>query len=83
MPALRERFAESLRSSGFAPLPSAANFVLVPVTSAAEASAALQRAGVAVRPFAGLPGIGDALRITIGPWPMLEACLAAMREVPR
>lgn len=80
VPALRERFAESLRSLGFAPLPSAANFVLVPVASAKHSSAVLLRAGVAVRAFTALPGIGDALRITVGPWAMLEACLAALQE---
>jgi histidinol-phosphate aminotransferase len=78
---LRERFAERLRSLGFAPLPSAANFLLVPVASAPDAAAALARAGVAVRAFTALTGIGDALRVTIGPWPMMEACLAAWRGV--
>jgi len=29
----------------------------------------------------GLPNIGDALRISVGPWPVLEECLAALREV--
>lgn len=78
--ALRARFVAALVTMGLAPSPSAANFVLVPVASAAASSAALHRAGVAVRGFAALPGIGDALRITIGPWPMLEACLAALQE---
>ncbi len=81
--ALRDRFIVALNSLRFAPLPSAANFVLVPVKSAAAADTALRSAGVAVRALEGLTGIGDALRITIGPWPMLEACLAALKAAPR
>jgi len=33
-----------------------------------------------VRPFAGLPVVGDAVRIGVGPWPLLEQCLAALEE---
>jgi hypothetical protein len=33
-----------------------------------------------VRPFVGLPGTGDALRISVGPWGMMEACLGALDE---
>jgi histidinol-phosphate aminotransferase len=81
--ALRARFMDALRARGLAPLESAANFVLVPVANAAAADAALRARGVAVRAFERLAGIGDALRITIGPWPMLERCLEALAEVPR
>jgi hypothetical protein len=35
---------------------------------------------VAVRPFAGVAG-GDCLRISVGPWSMLEQFLAAFDEV--
>jgi histidinol-phosphate/aromatic aminotransferase/cobyric acid decarboxylase-like protein len=35
---------------------------------------------VAVRPFVGLPHVGDALRISVGPWEMVEECIAALRE---
>lgn len=77
----RETFVESLRTIGLAPLPSDANFVLVPVSDAQEWDNRLRAAGIAVRPFRSLPRIGDALRISIGPWHMLEKCLAAMREI--
>jgi histidinol-phosphate aminotransferase len=40
----------------------------------------MRSAGVAVRPFEALPGVGDALRISIGPWPMMEAALHALEE---
>jgi len=77
---LRDRLAAELRRIGLAPLPSAANFVLVPVPDAARVARAMRAAGVAVRPFVGLPGIGDALRISVGPWELLERCLGALGD---
>lgn len=62
---VRDAFAESLRAAGYRPLPSAANFVLVPVRDAAAAASAMATRGIRIRAFAGLPGIGDALRITV------------------
>lgn len=59
---------DGLRALGLAPLPSTANFVLVPMGSAARAAAvneALLGQGVIVRP-AGPFGAPEALRITIG-----------------
>jgi histidinol-phosphate/aromatic aminotransferase/cobyric acid decarboxylase-like protein len=77
--ALRERFADALRASGFSPYPSAANFLLVPVGDAAAIGRRMRQDGIAVRPYPGLPGIGDALRITIGPWPLMELTLSSLR----
>jgi histidinol-phosphate aminotransferase len=77
---LRERLSAELRSRGYAPLPSAANFVLVPVGNAAALAAHMRSLGVAVRPFSKLPLIGDALRISVGPWEILERVLAALAE---
>lgn len=77
----RERFSRALRAMGFVPLPSEANFVLVPVPDAQRIDHALRERGVAVRPFVALPRIGDALRISVGPWEMLDACLRALGEV--
>jgi histidinol-phosphate aminotransferase len=57
-----------LRALGLAPLPSTANFLLVPVGSAQRAAAlndALLRRGVIVRP-AGPFGAPEALRISVG-----------------
>lgn len=79
----RDRLAAALRAMGLAPLPSSANFLLVPVPRAADAARRMRAAGVAVRPFEALPAIGDALRITVGPWPMLEVALAALQEALR
>jgi histidinol dehydrogenase len=76
--ALRERFLAALAALGFAPPRSRANFVLVPVPEAALATAALAAAGVRVRAFPGLTTFGDAVRITIGPWPALTRALRAL-----
>ena len=69
---VRERLAAALRALGLAPLPSDANFVLVPVPDATAIATRLRDHGVAVRPFPALPHIGDALRISVGPWEMVE-----------
>jgi histidinol dehydrogenase len=74
----RESFGRRLQSIGLEPLDSGANFVLVPVADATRTRERLAASGVAVRAFESLPGIGDALRITIGPWPMMEECLVAL-----
>lgn len=74
----RVRFRRELAQMGFEPLPSAANFVLVPVTNRAAVSLKLYDAGIGVRELRALPGIGDALRIGIGPWHLMERCLAAL-----
>ena len=63
--ALREEFAAALRARGVSVLPSRANFVLLPVRSAERAARMLEQAGVRVRAFPALEGIGDALRITV------------------
>jgi histidinol dehydrogenase len=81
--AARERFVPWLRSLGLAPLPSSANFVLVPVSGADDKARALRDRGIAVRPFTALVGIGDALRISIGPWDVMEPLLERLAEVLR
>jgi histidinol-phosphate aminotransferase len=74
----RDRFAERLRGLALHPIESRANFVLVPVADSQRTAGRLARSGVAVRRLENLTGIGDALRITIGPWAMMEECLAAL-----
>lgn len=78
MLACRARFVRELEARGLAPLPTDANFVLVPVRDAAATAAATREAGVAVRPFPRLARVGDAVRVTIGPWAEMEAALAAL-----
>ena len=82
---LRGRFSRAAAELGaFRVLPSAANFVLLvheapALPPAMEMARRLRIRGVAVRPFTGLRGIGSALRVTIGPWSMMTACLDALR----
>ena len=85
----RERLISSLRHAGFDPLPSAANFVLVPTTRAPEIAQRMRAGGVLVRSFTGLPleidafakAGGSALRIGVGPWDMMQTMLSVLAEV--
>lgn len=77
----RARLAAALDAIGLVPLPSDSNFVLVPVGDAIEMDRRLRAVGIAIRPFISLPRIGDAIRISVGPWDMLEACVAAIRDI--
>ncbi len=77
----RDRFVAWLGARGLAPLPTAANFVLVPAMAPADKARALRARGVAVRAFPALAGLGDALRISIGPWDVMERALPALEEV--
>jgi histidinol-phosphate aminotransferase len=77
----RARLLEALQQMGLHPLPSSSNFVLVPVKDAAGVSKRMREEGVAVRPFLQLDRIGDAIRISVGPWEMMEAALSALRRV--
>jgi histidinol-phosphate/aromatic aminotransferase/cobyric acid decarboxylase-like protein len=80
-----------LRDRGLDPLPSSANFVMVPVAGAGRIGARMRELGVAVRPFVGLPQIsaplaatsGDALRITVGPREEIESMLSAFDRARR
>jgi histidinol-phosphate/aromatic aminotransferase/cobyric acid decarboxylase-like protein len=51
------------------------------VPHAVAVGQALRARGVAVRPFEGLPHVGDALRISVGPWEQLQAFLDAFDAV--
>ena len=79
--ASRDRLAAELRAMGFAPLPSVANFLLVPTPKAVACAKRLRADGIAIRAFANLRGIGDAFRITAAPWPVMERALAALADV--
>src|SRR3981081_2545969 len=74
----RSRFRAELTKRGMASLESSANFVLVPVPDCAAGTRRLERAGIRVRALPGLAGIGDAIRIAIGPWEMMQRCLDAL-----
>ena len=74
----RSKFRTELAKRGMVSLESSANFVLVPVPDCAVVSRRLERAGIRVRALPGLTGIGDAIRIAIGPWEMMQRCLDAL-----
>ncbi|MSR20514.1 MAG: histidinol-phosphate aminotransferase family protein [Gemmatimonadetes bacterium] len=76
----RERLFRELVDRGLRPQESSANFILfaAPSGSAAEDAIALREQGVGVRPFQDIPELGDALRVTVAPWPLLERFLEAM-----
>jgi histidinol-phosphate/aromatic aminotransferase/cobyric acid decarboxylase-like protein len=75
-----------LRDLGLEPLESRANFVFVPLRDALRVAARMRELGVAVRPFADLPLVsaglrasgGAALRISVGPWTVLQTALDAL-----
>lgn len=74
----RALLSERLAELGLRVLPSAANFVLAvlpPGARAQEWNVGLRAAGVAVRPFPALPGLGECIRITVGPCDMVEAAI--------
>ena len=83
---VRHRLTSELEQRGLAPIASEANFVLVPVAGANARARHMRSLGVAVRPFEGLPLVSDALRasggsalrISVGPWDMVSAVLAAL-----
>lgn len=79
----RERLAAEVDQRGVAQLPSTANFILIqaPEGDARAASLALRERGVGVRPFTGIPQLGEALRVTVGPRLMMESFLAAFDEI--
>jgi histidinol-phosphate aminotransferase len=74
----RARFRKELALRGMTSLPSAANFVLLPVNDCGAVAGELRRLGIGVRALPSLPGIGDAVRIGIGPWDLMERCLDAL-----
>jgi histidinol-phosphate aminotransferase len=78
---VRARFTDELRAIGLAPMPSQANFVCVQVRDARGIVERLYARDIAIRGFAGLPVVGDVLRIGLAPWPVLERVRDALREV--
>lgn len=84
----RSRLEARLRAAGYAPLPSVANFLCLPCRQASNVAASLSAAGLAVRILRDLPAItpaleaaeGQALRIAVGPWPIMEQLLAVLES---
>lgn len=79
----RTRLSVELELRGIDYLRSSANFILLraPGGNAREAALALRERGVGVRPFDDVPGIGGGLRVTVGPWPMMETFLDTLDTI--
>jgi len=78
----RIRLHDELVARGADPLESHANFILfaAPTGDARADADALRAAGIGVRPFTDVPGIGQGLRVTVGPWKSMEAFLCALDD---
>ena len=84
--ASRSRLDAGLRELGLVPAPSDANFLFVPTADARRLADGLAQRGIAVRAFAGLRQVndalaasdGNALRITVGPWELMQRVLDAL-----
>jgi histidinol-phosphate aminotransferase len=81
----RKRLASELETRGFRVLPSGANFLCLPLQAGPDSgltaeslTARLRAEGVAVRPFPGLPGLGDAVRVSVGPRLEMDRFLRAL-----
>ena len=74
----RARFRAELAKCGIASLESSANFVLIPVADCTVTAGRLEREGIRVRALPGLAVIGDAIRVAIGPWEMMQKCVDAL-----
>lgn len=84
----RERLRDALEGLGLVVLPSQANFVLAAAADAIPLALRLRERGVAIRPFNDLGPVSDALRatngngirISVGPWDVVEVAVDALRE---
>jgi histidinol-phosphate aminotransferase len=80
---IRDRLRAALETLGLRALPSAANFLCLPVPDSASLGRALLGRGIKVRVLRALPGIGDAIRVGVGPWEQMERLVTTLREVLR
>jgi len=76
----RSRLRVELKMRGVDSLESAANFVLVPISDCVALATRLERVGVRVRALPQLRGIGDAIRVAVGPWEIMQRFLDALEE---
>ncbi len=77
----RTRLRAELKMRGISSLESAANFVLVPIADCVGVAAQLESVGVRVRALPQLSGIGDAIRVAVGPLEMMQRFLDALEEI--
>lgn len=79
----RARLWKELSQRGLRPFESHTNFILfaAPSGSSKADALALRSREVGVRPFEGVPGIVEGLRVTVGPWPLMERFLDALDDL--
>jgi histidinol-phosphate aminotransferase len=79
----RERLVSELRTRGLSPLPTAANFVMIPVREgcALRYARELRAKGVAIRPFPAMHGAPEGIRVTVAPWNYMERFLGGLDEI--
>lgn len=79
----RDRLTAELVRRGAGVSPSDANFLLIRLPAGATAAgvtSSLLGDGVGVRAFPALPGLGDCIRVTVGPWPLMVRFLDALDQ---
>ncbi len=76
----RRQLAGRLAALGLPVLPSGANFLLAPTPHAVPIERSLWECGVGVRLCTGLRGIGDAIRMTVGPWYLMASLIQALEH---
>lgn len=80
----RERLAREIAALGLTALKSDGNFILIRLPdgyTALGTNAALREHGVAVRPFPALLHAGECIRVTVGPWSMMESFVDALNRI--
>ncbi len=79
----RVRLWNELNARRLSPLDSHTNFILfsAPSGSSRADALALRSRNVGVRPFEGGPGVGEGLRVTVGPWPLMVRFLEALDDL--
>ena len=77
----RDGFFESLNAMSLNPIQSFGNFILLPIANGEKLAEELFENGISVRFCGSLAGIGDAIRITIGPKSEMDIVLAKLREL--
>ena len=76
----RARLHAALEARGLDPIPSQANFILfrAPSGDAYHDMVSIRLEGVGVRPFREIAGMGEGLRVTVGPLETVKRFLAAL-----
>ncbi|MBX3148430.1 MAG: aminotransferase class I/II-fold pyridoxal phosphate-dependent enzyme [Gemmatimonadales bacterium] len=78
---VREGVRQRLLALRFDVAPTDTNFLSIPLRDPKAAVELMAGRGIGVRPFVDAPVVGSLIRVSIGPEPMMERFLEAVREV--